>query len=145
MSRSRKNPAVAVAAVLGFLAGSSAIAQTTEQLPSGSVTYPVHFPTGASAIGPEDKDTVRAVASRIKNTPDVAVTIIGKADTVGSADFNNQLAEKRTQAVFEELVYTNQVPENRVEMRWTGENLPLVSSADEQAQLQNRVVMIILH
>ena len=85
------------------------------------------------------------MASRIKNTPDVAVTIIGKADTVGSADFNNQLAEKRTQAVFEELVYTNQVPENRVEMRWTGENLPLVSSADEQAQLQNRVVLIILH
>jgi OOP family OmpA-OmpF porin len=136
---------LAVATALSLAASNDAAAQTTEQLPPGSVTYPVHFPTGTSALGPEDQDTVRAVASKIKNSPDVVVTVIGKADTVGSADFNDKLAEKRTQAVFEALVYTNQVPENRVEMRWSGENLPLVSTADEQAQQQNRVVLIILH
>lgn len=42
------------------------------------------------------------------------------------------------------LVYTSKVPENRVALRWTGAHLPFVSTADEQAELQNRVVAIIL-
>jgi outer membrane protein OmpA-like peptidoglycan-associated protein len=41
------------------------------------------------------------------------------------------------------LVYTNEVPESRVEMHYTGEHLPFVSTADEQAEQQNRVVAII--
>ena len=78
-------------------------------------------------------------------TPALVATIIGKADSVGSADLNQRLAEKRAQVVFEALVYTNKVPENRVEMHFTGEHLPFVSTADEQAEAQNRVVAIILH
>ena len=77
-------------------------------------------------------------------TPTLVATIIGKADSVGSAELNEHLAEKRAQAVFEALVYTNKVPENRVDMHFTGEHLPFVSTADEQAELQNRVVAIIL-
>jgi len=74
----------------------------------------------------------------------LTATIIGKADSVGSAEFNEKLAEKRAQTVFDALVYTNKVPENRVDMHFTGERMPFVSTADEQAALQNRVVAIIL-
>jgi len=76
--------------------------------------------------------------------PNLTATIIGKADSVGSAELNEHLAEKRAQAVFEALVNTNKVPENRVDMHFTGERLPFVSTADEQAESQNRVVAIIL-
>jgi outer membrane protein OmpA-like peptidoglycan-associated protein len=122
-----------------------AFAQQTQQLPPGSVTYPVHFATGSAQLGPEDQDTVRGVASKMLGAPTVVATIIGKADSVGSAELNEHLAEKRAQAVFEALVNTNKVPENRVEMHFTGEHLPVVSTADEQAESQNRVVLIILH
>jgi OOP family OmpA-OmpF porin len=81
----------------------------------------------------------------MKNDPHLTATIIGKADTVGSADFNHRLSEQRAQAVFEALVYTNKVPESRVQMQFTGEHLPFVSTADEQAESQNRVVALILH
>lgn len=123
----------------------AAIAQQTQQLPPGSTTYPVHFATGSAQLGPEDQDTIRGVASKMLGTPTLAATIIGKADAVGSAELNEQLAEKRTQAVFEALVNTNKVPEYRVEIHFTGEHLPVVSTADEQAEVQNRVVLIILH
>jgi outer membrane protein OmpA-like peptidoglycan-associated protein len=96
-------------------------------------------------LGPEDQDTIRGVASKMLGTPALAATIIGKADTVGSAELNEHLAEKRTQAVFEALVNTNKVPESRVEMHYTGEHLPVASTADEQAEMLNRVVLIILH
>ncbi len=122
-----------------------AVAQQTQQLPPGSVTYPVHFATGSAQLGPEDQDTVRGVASKMAGTPTVVATIIGKADSVGSPELNEHLAEKRAQAVFEALVNTNKVPENRVEMHFTGEHLPVVSTADEQAESQNRVVLIIVH
>jgi outer membrane protein OmpA-like peptidoglycan-associated protein len=81
----------------------------------------------------------------MQGTPSLVATIIGKSDTVGSAELNERLAQKRGETVFEALVYTNKVPEDRVELRWTGEHIPFVSTEDEQAELQNRVVAIILH
>jgi len=122
----------------------AAPAQQTKELPPGSVTYPVHFPTGGVTLGPEDQETIRGVASKMMNSPSLFATIIGKADTVGSSDLNERIAEKRAQAVFEALVYTNKVPETRVAVRWTGEHVPVVSTADEQAEMQNRVVAIIV-
>jgi peptidoglycan-associated lipoprotein len=114
-------------------------------LPPGSVTYPVHFETGKFAVVAEDADTVRAVASKMKNDPNLVATIVGKADTVGSSELNEHLAQKRAQTVFEALVYTNGVPEQRVETRFTGEHVPVISTADEQADVQNRMVAIVLH
>ena len=114
-------------------------------LPPGSVTYPVHFETGKFAVVAEDADTIRAVASKMKNDPNLVATLVGKADTVGSSELNEHLAQKRAEAVFEALVYTNGVPEQRVEMRFTGERVPVVSTADQQAELQNRMVAIVLH
>ena len=80
----------------------------------------------------------------MQSTPTFVATIVGKADLVGSADFNEHLSQRRAEAVFEALVYTNKVPENRVQLHWTGEHLPFTSTADEQAESQNRMVAIIV-
>src|SRR5205807_2605335 len=80
---------------------------------------------------------IRDVAGMIQSTPTFVATIIGKADSVGSAEFNEHLSQQRGEAVFESLVYTNKVPENRVQLRWTGERLPFRSAADEAAESQN--------
>jgi outer membrane protein OmpA-like peptidoglycan-associated protein len=135
---------LAAISVASLFAAFPAVAQQTQELPAGSVTYPVHFATGSAQLGPEDQDTIRGVASKMLGTPALVATIIGKADSVGSADLNEHLAEKRAQAVFEALVYTNKVPEARINMHFTGERIPFVSTADEQAESQNRVVAIIL-
>ena len=151
MSKIRNNvAAVCVLSLLAFASIGLARAQQQPQplpawLPPGSVTYPVHFETGKFAVVAEDADTIRAVSSKMKNESHLVATIVGKADTVGSSEFNEHLAQKRTQAVFEALVYTNSVPEQRVEIRYTGERVPVVSTADQQAELQNRMVAIVLH
>jgi OmpA-OmpF porin, OOP family len=119
-------------------------AQGLAQQPPGSNAYPIHFASGAYKLQSGDRDTVRAVAAVMAQNPKLTATIVGKADAVGTPEFNEQLAQQRARQVFEALVYTNKVPEDRVSMRFTGERLPLVSTADEQAERMNRVVAIVL-
>jgi hypothetical protein len=47
-------------------------------------------------------------------------------------------------AVFEALVYANKVPENRVQLLWTGERLPFISAADDETESRNRMAAIII-
>ena len=102
------------------------------QRPPGSNAFPIHFATGAYKLQPQDQDTVRGVAVKMAQTPSLTATIVGKADTLGSAEFNGHLAQQRTPEVCEALVYTNTVPEERVSMRFTVEHVPVVSTADQE-------------
>ena len=145
MSHERAAKGLAAApGAISLFAASAAIAQRVQQQPAASTTYPVHFATGSSQLDGADQDTISGVAAMMQRTPSLVATIIGKSDAAGSAELNEHLAQKRGEAVFEALVYTNKVPENKVELRWNGEHLPFVSTEDEQAEAQNRVVAIIL-
>ncbi len=142
MSRSTVTKSLA-AAVMGLFAAHAATAQQTQN-PSACTTHFVYFSTGSHALTPEDQDHIRDVAAMMQSTPTFIATIVGKTDSVGSADFNEHLSQRRAEAIFEALVYTNKVPENRVQLHWTGERLPFVSTADEQAESQNRMAAIIV-
>jgi len=137
---------LATIALMGLLAADPATAQQTPRapLPEGSTSHFVYFATGSYALTPEDQDHIRDVAGMMRSTPTFVATIIGKADAVGSTEFNEHLSQRRAEAVFEALVYTHKTPENRVQLSWTGEHLPYVSAADEQAESQNRLVAIIV-
>jgi OOP family OmpA-OmpF porin len=141
----RKVGTLAIAASLSLFVGYTASSQTQQptQQPGGRA-YPVHFPTGSDKLDAADQDTIRGVAGSMQSNPELNATIIGKADTAGSAELNEKLAQRRSEAVFSALVYTNHVPENRVELRWTGERLPYLSTEDEKEEMLNRVVEIIV-
>ena len=74
--RTARRLLVAVGA-MSLFAAYPAVAQQTAQLPPGSTTYPVHFATGSSQLGPEDQDTIRGVASKMLNEPTLTATIVG--------------------------------------------------------------------
>jgi outer membrane protein OmpA-like peptidoglycan-associated protein len=130
---------------MAVFAAYAAKAQTPEESASGSNTFPVHFETGSYKLSGEDDDTIRGVASKMMNDTSLNATIIGKTDTTGSADFNHHLSELRAKAVFDALVYTNKVPEDRVTMRWSGQMEPYVSTADDTPEMLNRFVAIVLN
>ena len=133
-----------VAAAFGFFAAYAGTAQEVKNLPPGSTAHFIYFPTGGYALDPKDQDQIRDVAGMIQSNPDFVGTILGKTDLVGSAGFNEHLSQRRANAVFEALVYDNKVSENRIEMCWTGERLPFISTADETAEAQNRMTAIIV-
>ena len=137
-----KTKSLAVAAILSLFAAHAATAQQTQN--PNCTTHFVYFDTGSHALTPEDQDHIRDVAAMMQSTPAFVATIVGKTDSVGSADFNEHLSQQRAEAVFEALVYANKVPENRVQLRWTGERLPFTSAADEEAKSHNRMAAIIV-
>ena len=137
-----KTKSLAVAAILSLFAAHAATAQQTQN--PNCTTHFVYFDTGSHALTPDDRDHVRDVAAMMQSTPTFIATIVGKTDSVGSADFNEHLSQQRAEAVFEALVYANKVPENRVQLRWTGERLPFTSAADEEAESHNRMAAIIV-
>ncbi len=145
MSRGIVTKSLAAATVMGlFAATNAATAQQTQNPPPACTTHFVYFSTSSHALTREDHDHIRDVAAMMQGTPTFVATIVGKADSVGSADFNKHLSQRRAEAVFEALVYTNKVSESRVQLHWTGERLPFVSTADEKAASQNRMVAIIV-
>ena len=111
MSIGTVTKSLAAAAVMGFFAAHTATAQRTQ--PPNCTTHFVYFATGSHALTPEDLDHIRDVATMMQSTPSFVATIVGKTDSVGSADFNEHLSQRRADAVFEALVYANKVPENR--------------------------------
>jgi hypothetical protein len=124
---------------MGLVAAHAATAQQTDKQTNTNFVY---FATGSYALTPEDQDHIRDVASMMQRTPTFVATITGKTDSVGSADFNEHLSHRRAQAVYEALVYADKVPAHRVQIRWTGERLPFISTADETAESENRMVAI---
>ena len=142
MSGSMVKKTLAAAAIMSLFAAHISTAQQTQN--PNCTTHFVYFTTGSHALTPEDQDHIRDVAALMQSTPVFVATIVGKTDSVGSADFNEHLSQRRAEAVFEALVYANKVPEDRVAMRWTGERLPFTSAADEAAESQNRMAVIIV-
>ncbi len=143
MFRSNVTKSLAAAAV-GFFAAYAGTAQEVKNLPPGATAHFIYFPTGGYALDTKDQDQIHVVAGMIQSNPDFVATILGKTDSVGSAGLNEHLSQRRANAVFEALVYDNKVSENRIEMCWTGERLPFISTADETAEAANRMAAIIV-
>jgi len=140
MSQSRIGTGLALAGAMSLLAVGAALAQ-----PPNPTGFWISFPTGSTELHTADHETISGVAAYMKRNPALVASIVGKTDTVGSAEFNEQLSKQRATAVFEDLVYKNGISATRVGLQWSGERLPNVPTADQQAELQNRVVVITVH
>ena len=142
MSKGIVTKCLTSAAIMGFFAAHAATAQQTQQ-PNCTTNF-IYFATGSHELTPEEQNHIRNVAVMMQSTPAFVATIVGKADLVGSAAFNEHLSQLRAEAVFEALVYSNKVREDRVQLRWTGEHLPFKSAADEEAEARNRMAAIVV-
>jgi len=102
-------------------------------------TFVVHFDSGQAELTPDDRQTIASVADTAKSG--ARVTIVGKTDTMGGTANNLSLSERRAQKVRNDLVAAG-VPENQIQLAWTGEidlNVPTRNHVPNQ---QNRAVNI---
>ena len=111
----------------------------------GATWYTVHFDNGSFAIPAGGQSAVNDAVQYLKQHPGSVATIIGKTDSVGTADYNMHLSHQRADAVRDALVYGGKIPADHVETRWTGETRPDHLRAGETADAGNRVVDIAIH
>jgi outer membrane protein OmpA-like peptidoglycan-associated protein len=112
---------------------------------AGTVWYAVHFDNDSFAIPPGSQGAVNEATQFLKQHPNSVATIIGKTDSVGTADYNMHLSHQRADAVRDALVYTGKIPADHVETRWTGETRLDHPTAGDTASAGNRVVDIAIH
>jgi outer membrane protein OmpA-like peptidoglycan-associated protein len=74
--------------------------------------------------------------------PASVATLIGRTDTVGTANDNKRLSQRRADAVRDALVYDGHLALDRVETRWTGEGRQGVPTGDAVVASESRVVDI---
>ena len=133
----------ATAATAATQAKAPAKAAAADAGPSVSLT--VEFATGSADLTPQARQTLDQLG-RALSSPDLAkfrFRIEGHTDTVGSAEANKALSQRRATAVAEYLQTNFGVTPTRLEAVGLGEEGLLVPTPPQTANAQNRRVKVI--
>lgn len=103
----------------------------------------VTFATDSAQISPAFQGTLDQVASTISEYADTRVQIAGHTDSTGSDSHNQQLSERRAQAVASYLTGRG-VAASRISTVGYGESQPVASNDTPDGRQQNRRVEIVL-
>lgn len=101
------------------------------------------FATDSAAINPVVQSDLRKVSESLVRYPDSRVQVIGHADSDGSAAYNQELSERRANAVADQI-QAGGVPYNRLQTFGRGEEQPVASNLTAEGKAQNRRVEIVI-
>jgi len=104
----------------------------------------VYFDFNQASLSLEGKQIVQQLASQLKANPSAAITVTGKTDLSGAADYNLALSKRRAEAVQADLI-KNGVAPSRITVEAVGKSQPPVATADGVREPRNRVVEVTLH
>jgi outer membrane protein OmpA-like peptidoglycan-associated protein len=100
----------------------------------------IYFSTGSAVLLEESEPMLKTVAGLIKASADAKLTIEGHTDNIGSAEYNQQLSERRAEAVRQALVTQYGVPAARLSARGFGLTRPVETNETFEGRAHNRRV-----
>ena len=109
------------------------------------VSFPeaILFAVNSLTVRPGLNNDMAALARSLERYPASTVQIIGHTDSDGDAAFNQQLSERRANAVADVLLNQG-VPFNRIQTFGRGESQPIATNATAAGKQQNRRVEIVI-
>jgi outer membrane protein OmpA-like peptidoglycan-associated protein len=122
--------------------GSGTVTNTGSQL---IVTLPqdILFGVDSASVGIQSQQDLQAVARSLNNYPNTTVNVVGHTDNTGDAAYNQDLSERRAQAVAQVLVGSG-VSAARINTIGQGEDRPIASNQTPEGRQQNRRVEIVI-
>lgn len=100
----------------------------------------IYFDFNKATIKPESKPALDDAAKMLKDNPSIKVEIQGHTDSVGSADYNLQLSDRRAQSVVNYLVQNYGIDVNRLTGKGYGKTMPIAPNSTEEGRALNRRV-----
>ena len=100
----------------------------------------IEFEIDRDAVQRADVEKLRAVGAFMNKYPNVSGTIEGRADEVGSTEYNQQLSERRANNVLHYLEDNLHVAHSRLSAVGYGETSPKADNQTEEGKRQNRRV-----
>lgn len=101
------------------------------------------FSTGSATLKPWAQLQLNRLADFMRSNPKTRIIIEGYTDSRGSAEYNEQLSQRRAQSVAGELA-TQGIDSDRIQTIGRGKNFPVASNDSDAGRQQNRRVDIIL-
>ncbi|HEU4628012.1 MAG TPA: OmpA family protein [Steroidobacteraceae bacterium] len=102
----------------------------------------VLFDTNSATLKPGAANEMQRIADFMQKNPDTKVIIEGYTDSRGSEDYNQQLSQRRAQAVQDALA-SRGIDRSRVEAVGRGESMPVASNDTSAGRQQNRRVEVV--
>ena len=109
------------------------------------VTLPqdILFAVDSTALTGALQNDLFSVAASLNRYPDTTVNVIGHTDNTGAASYNQDLSQRRAQAVASVLLNAGVTPQ-RIRSIGRGEDAPIASNLTPEGRQQNRRVEIII-
>jgi len=102
----------------------------------------VHFAFNSDLLSKKAKEALDELASNVGNMQHFIVTVEGGADSVGSADYNYDLSQRRAQAVIQYLEQKASIPAYRIYVIGLGEDHPVGPNTTAAERAKNRRVEV---
>ena len=100
----------------------------------------VYFNTGSAQLLEESQPALAAVARLIKQSRFSTLTIEGHTDNIGTPAYNQDLSERRAEAVRQSLVTNFGVPAGQLTAKGYGLTRPVESNSTPEGRARNRRV-----
>jgi outer membrane protein OmpA-like peptidoglycan-associated protein len=91
-------------------------------------------------LTPKSKEALDQLGANIANTKGYIITLEGSTDSVGSADYNYNLSERRADSVIQYLATKYNVPAHKIYVIGLGKDKPVDSNKTAQGRADNRRV-----
>ena len=126
--------------ILGVLAGLGGCAALEPPAGTPTPATPVFFQPFSAALDQPALNNIASAAKAANAQPDVPVTVIGSADSVGSAKANKYLSETRAQVVADQLA-ADGVAQDRLRIHARGIIQPTIEASGTPVQAARRVLI----
>ena len=126
-------------------AEASAIAPPTAQSAEPSSARPVrpiHFDAMSAFLSEDARNTLCAVARRMKREPGLRVKVVGHTDTRGEDDLNMRISQRRAESA-STFLQTIGIDSSRIEMSAVGATSPVDTTQSWDSNRKNRRVEFI--
>ncbi len=126
-------------------AATPAAAPAPQPVPTAGVarTYLVFFDWDRADLTARARDIIKDAATNAGRASVSRIEVAGHADRSGDAAYNQRLSMRRAEAVAAELVHDG-IARSAITLQAFGESRPLVPTADNVREPQNRRVEIVL-
>lgn len=136
--------------VLAFFGGSNAdtsglvvdtspeaLARLEDRLRAEVASEPILFASGQATIDPASDAILVRLAEAINAAPGIDVEVVGHTDGEGAVEINQEISERRAQAVVDRLIELGVDP-IRLRARGAGESEPIADNETEEGRALNR-------
>ncbi|MBS0612475.1 MAG: OmpA family protein [Proteobacteria bacterium] len=100
----------------------------------------IYFNTGSARLLEESQPALKAIAQVVLQSKEPVLSVEGHTDNVGTAEFNQDLSQKRAAAVRQALIAQFGVPPARLVPKGFGFTRPLESNDTVEGRARNRRV-----